>query len=477
MSPKQRELKKRIAELREQVSSYKSQIACAQSCSYIEGCPVLRTRVEHKEVRSHCKDPSESQAASRLKTTLKKPIVGRTTNERNGDGFDSCSAPCHCTRCDCKRQYEEEHNSLAVAQEIAPIGVVSNDLRTGKSIWSNQIYAITGYGKGDLEPSFTTALNLIHPNYRPAFRRAYEDSIRCGKPYHLITKIVRKDQSIGTVEIKTRVLKDSEGRPEKLVGAVQDVTEHFEPQQKNQQFRNSIRLAERRASLGTMAATLSHTLTQPLTAINFAALNIADELETSKPDIQYISKCIDTTVTSSKKISSKIKHFRTLGKQNNQAEVVSNHLYDVATGVVELLKLQCWRTGLTIEFESLKKVPPVYAPKDELSQIFFAICENSAHASQDCNKDTLLTITAKHCEQYVEIEFTDNCGGISPEHQNIATEPFFTTKGEKGTGLGLFSVRTIAEACGGGLRICSVGDETQIKVRLCNSEGRHPHAD
>ncbi|GAG24349.1 unnamed protein product, partial [marine sediment metagenome] len=56
--------------------------------------------------------------------------------------------------------------------------------------------------------------------------------------------------------------------------------------------------------------------------------------------------------------------------------------------------------------------------------------------------------------EYIELWFSDNCGGIAPENINKIFEPFFTTKPKgQGTGLGLCVVQSIVYRAGGNIRV------------------------
>jgi CheY-like chemotaxis protein len=75
--------------------------------------------------------------------------------------------------------------------------------------------------------------------------------------------------------------------------------------------------------------------------------------------------------------------------------------------------------------------------------------------------------------EYVAIEVTDSGGGMTPDVQAKAIEPFFTTKEEgKGTGLGLSMVFGFAKQSGGHVRIYSeVGQGTTITLLLPRADG------
>jgi signal transduction histidine kinase len=68
---------------------------------------------------------------------------------------------------------------------------------------------------------------------------------------------------------------------------------------------------------------------------------------------------------------------------------------------------------------------------------------------------------------WLELIVSDTGCGMSPEILAKALDPFFTTKGRSGSGLGLASVKRFVDGCGGSLFIDSeVGRGTTFRIRL-----------
>ena len=116
----------------------------------------------------------------------------------------------------------------------------------------------------------------------------------------------------------------------------------------------------------------------------------------------------------------------------------------------------------------MDKLPPIYSNEKELEQLFFAQVDNAIQ-SADGEKNHRLIITGHlRDDHYIELRFSDNCGGIAPEDIDRIFEPFFTTRPQgKGTGLGLCIVQRIALWAGGKIRVESkIGEGSTFLVTL-----------
>jgi signal transduction histidine kinase len=76
----------------------------------------------------------------------------------------------------------------------------------------------------------------------------------------------------------------------------------------------------------------------------------------------------------------------------------------------------------------------------------------------------------------VEISIADNGCGINREHLDKIFQPFFTTKGEKGTGVGLWMTKRIIEEHGGTIDVSSSTEAgqsgTKFKIMLSGTADR-----
>ncbi|ACH38198.1 sensor histidine kinase response regulator, HAMP domain-containing [Citrifermentans bemidjiense Bem] len=124
----------------------------------------------------------------------------------------------------------------------------------------------------------------------------------------------------------------------------------------------------------------------------------------------------------------------------------------VARIVEESVQLATSGSNVTAAVELPADLPPVYVDDGQMRQAFNCICINAVQAMPDGG---MLTVTGRSvasaheglpaplCGSYVELSFRDQGCGIRDEDKSNIFTPYFTTKAELGTGLGLATVHSI----------------------------------
>lgn len=114
---------------------------------------------------------------------------------------------------------------LAQAESLARLGSWELDLRTDTVAWSGELYRLYGVGPEHLRATLEGTLDLVHPDDRAFVKdiigRAREDHL----PWVCEHRIVRPDGAVRTFRSRGTVIVDDLGRPVKLVGTAQDITE------------------------------------------------------------------------------------------------------------------------------------------------------------------------------------------------------------------------------------------------------------
>ena len=120
---------------------------------------------------------------------------------------------------------------LAQAGEIAHLGAwdieIENldDLNVNPLTWSDEVYRIFGYAPGEVTPSNDLFFERVHPNDRALVQETVAHAIATRQPYTLEHRIRRPDGEVRVVQEHAEIFFNESGKPTRIVGAVQDITE------------------------------------------------------------------------------------------------------------------------------------------------------------------------------------------------------------------------------------------------------------
>jgi len=216
--------------------------------------------------------------------------------------------------------------------------------------------------------------------------------------------------------------------------------------------------AQHLARIGQLAASLAHEIKNPLAGISGAIQVIEDSLDQNDPHRPIIGEIL----TQIGRLDATVKDLL-LYARPTPPTIRSVHLYRLVKRTRTLLQAEPALKNIEIEIKSAPELPPIEADEDKLEQLLLNLLLNGAHASTD---GATITVDLSANDDHVTLRVIDRGAGMSPEVQQRALDPFFTTKA-KGTGLGLAICRRIAETHGGSIDLHSeVGAGTTVTIAL-----------
>ena len=117
--------------------------------------------------------------------------------------------------------------------------------------WSTETFRIFGRDPERFLPAYESFLEAVHPEDVEAVRTAGETAQSTGGRYHIEHRVVRPDGSQRFVVEQAELVRDAAGRPAKMVGTVQDITERKLIEHALQVSEERLRLAVEGAEIGT----------------------------------------------------------------------------------------------------------------------------------------------------------------------------------------------------------------------------------
>lgn len=121
----------------------------------------------------------------------------------------------------------ESRALLEQAQAVAHVGSWVTELtEDGSLVWSRETCRIFGVPEeNEHQTTVTEFFRLVHPDDRAKVREAVTRSMETGRPYNVDHRIIRSDGSVRWVHEQAELEYDKSGRPFRMIGVVQDITE------------------------------------------------------------------------------------------------------------------------------------------------------------------------------------------------------------------------------------------------------------
>jgi len=222
--------------------------------------------------------------------------------------------------------------------------------------------------------------------------------------------------------------------------------------------------SEKLAGIGSFAAGIAHDINNPLQLI----LGLAENL-TEERDLTAVHEQAHEIIEAVKRTSAIC---RDLTRYSRRASPHEDILVPVNGKLDEALKIARYASSFH-DIEMIKQYQPDAAVKgnpDELLHVLVNLITNAVHAMEHSG-GTLTIETIVHDGQ-VDIRISDTGSGIAPDKIPEIFEPFFTTKAPgKGTGLGLYNVKTIVNKMHGTIAVDSrIGQGTTFTLTFPNAE-------
>lgn len=216
-------------------------------------------------------------------------------------------------------------------------------------------------------------------------------------------------------------------------------------------LRDELSHMSRTAVMGTLTASLTHQLNQPIAAILSNAEAIQKILEFDPPNLGELRSIVGDIIEDDLRATEVIKGLRGFFRKN-VVEKSSLHLRDVVADVIRMVSSDALFRNLELSFEVPSERIQVDGDRIQLQQAVLNLILNAFDAVSESEGERKVTITIDVNGEEVKLAVRDTGPGIDPAAIPDIFEPFFTTK-PKGMGMGLAIARSIVQAHGGELSV------------------------
>ena len=253
------------------------------------------------------------------------------------------------------------------------------------------------------------------------------------------------------MQVTANEVRDAVGATVATVSVMQDVGRLRELERRR--LEQALFESEKLAATGRLAASIAHEINNPLEAIQNALYLLVKRIPEDDPNAKFLGIAMKETERMSRILR------QMLGFYRPAADLAPTDINALIDETEALVAKRLRERGVRIEKRLQPDLPKVRASGDQIKQVILNLVLNAAEAMP---KGGLVTVsTESHRDagsgfiltDAVRVQVADTGPGIAEDYLPHIFEPFFSTKGEKGTGLGLWVSLGIAQSHGGRLQV------------------------
>ena len=343
--------------------------------------------------------------------------------------------------------------NLSAAQRITHFGSWELDIKNNNLHWSDEVYRIFDLSPQEQHPSYELFLSYIHPDDKHYVDEEYHLAIKNKTPYDIEHRISLKDGRVKHVREHAETTYSNEGKAINTSGTIQDITELKE---KEEQLRRTLKMD----ALGKLTGGIAHDYNNMMGIVLGYSELLLSCVAGNQKAINYVVQ-IRTAGERAKSLTDKLMSFSRHKHSEKEAVDINQHLQNQQHLLEKTLTS---RIKLQLDLEDNLWITKL--DSGDFSDAIINMSINTLHAIETNGTMTISThnvnlnaYEAKILElplgDYVSIIIKDTGIGMDAQTLSKIFDPFFSTKGEMGTGLGLSQVYGFIKRSGGSINVTS----------------------
>ncbi|MDC0712694.1 ATP-binding protein [Stigmatella sp. ncwal1] len=352
----------------------------------------------------------------------------------------------------------EERYRLVVAGSYD--GVWDWDLRHDTLWCSPRLLELLGRRTEDFPGTYDAFIAWVHPEDRTRVEAAMVAHLEEGTPYDVSVRLRHADGSYHACVSRGQAMRDEHGRPVRMAGIINDVTEQL------RLFRETQEAVRTRDEFLSVAA---HELRTPLTALRLRLQGVNAAMQADTPTSpERISQALGSADRQVQRLTGLVDTLLDVSQLQSHAPLLQLEQVDLAAVVREAVarsELEASRAGCRLVMSPMPSTLGRWDPV-RLAQVVRHLLANAMKFGP--GKPVEVTLEARVDAAVLKVR--DHGIGIEPERLDTLFQRFeraVPVRHYGGLGLGLYRVRRIVEAHGGAVTVDSVlGEGATFHVSL-----------
>ena len=296
-------------------------------------------------------------------------------------------------------------------------------------------------------------VDALHPDDAERTVEAWKECVRTQGHWDVEQRYLGVDGQWHPILTRGVPVRDERGKVTQWVGIHLDIG-------RSKRAEQALVRSEKLASLGRLAATIAHEINNPLEAVTNVLYLIGHE-----SDIIRAHEYAKTGADELARVSHIVR--QTLGFYRDSTAPQRVDVADLLDDVLSLYSKEFETRKISCE-KQYERPGEVQAFAGEMRQVFSNLVRNALDAVP---QGGVIRISTKRSrwdhKDGMSVFVCDNGPGIAPENRTKIFEPFFSTKGQKGTGLGLWVTKDLVQKHGGMLRVRSTANPPRRGSCFC----------
>jgi C4-dicarboxylate-specific signal transduction histidine kinase len=245
-------------------------------------------------------------------------------------------------------------------------------------------------------------------------------------------------------------LRDRQGHIVRWYFLLTEVDDRKRAEDALRQAQGDLARINRVTTMGELAASLAHEISQPISGAITNANVCLRKLESDKPNLDELRTTVTRIGRDARRAAEIVGRIRSQFEKGS-ARRETLDISEIVRETVALLRDEALRHSISVRTEFAADLPQIIGDRVQLQQVAMNLIVNSIEAMKDVDGIREMVIMSQPADnEQIFVSFSDTGTGLPPQLGEQIFDPFFTTK-PHGTGMGLRISRSIIESHGGRL--------------------------